>query len=505
MGSFDTASAGAVAVLGQPSVEDHSLRIVRTMITLLANRNRHTVYFAGGFPGAPMFQDQHGAPSLPIGMQAFAVLGEAMRGREAACARAFEKATAPIITVGGQSDLTPQVSTTDEMGILQCVGHLVRHHGRKRIAFLAGPEDSVDTRRRLTAYRGSIESMGLTADPMLILRSPVSISAGRDATLELRRRNERGIDAVVAANDLLALGAIEGLREVGVSVPEAVSVVGFGDVLDAAFSSLPLTTIRPPWEHYARTVVEELLAKEQKSAPSDKPEWDAPSAVSLAMVVRQSCGCKPATTLARTPERDRVEEALRRLMDRQLRGQRRHVELFSTTQRLLEAENLLEVARQLSVILESLRFRRLMVCLYAPHGRELRAVFDSEGDKVTHRGQPLRVPVERVLPAEMFEPRPPCLVYVAPLEFGGEPLGYIAIDSDFADAQECCVQLDLPRLLSIALSRISFGRELARLYELERQLTLLRAGREAGKAAAADPLSSGRIPAAPRAGGGKPT
>lgn len=482
MAVSDRAAAGVVAVLGQLAVEDHSLRIVRTLSELLANRNLHTVYFAGGFPEAPIFQDEQGAPSLPPGMQAFAVLGEAMRGHEATCARAFENASTPIVTVGGQSDLAPKVYTTHEMGLLQCVGHLVRHHRRKRIAFLAGPEDSVDTRQRLLAYRGAIESVGLTPDPMLILRSAVSVSAGRKATLELRRRNEQGIDAVVAANDLLALGAIEGLRELGVSVPEAVSVVGFGDVMDAAFSSPALTTIRPPWEHYARTVVEELLAKEP-SATKDESSWEMPSAVSLALVVRQSCGCPPQNpaTLTRTLEREPVDEALRRLLNRQLRGQRRHIELFSTTQRLVEAENVLEVARELSVIIEAFHFRRLLVCLYTANGRQLRAVFDSEGDKVIHHGQPLRFPVERTFPLGMFERRAPCLVYVAPLAFGGEPLGYIAIDSDFADAHDCCVQLQLPRLLSIALSRVRLGRELTRLYELERQLTLARAEQESAQ------------------------
>ncbi|HEY8943560.1 MAG TPA: substrate-binding domain-containing protein [Polyangiaceae bacterium] len=500
MGSFATPASGAFAILGQPSLDDHSLRIVRTLSELLASRNHHTVYFAGGFPGAPMFQDERGGPSLPTGMQAFAVLGEAMRGHEAACAGAFERASAPLVTVGGQSNVTPKVSTIDEMGILQCVGHLVRHHGRRNIAFLAGPEDSVDTRRRLIAYRSAVESMGLTPDPLLIVRSAVGIGAGRDAVLELRRRNGRGIDAVVAASDLLAVGAIEGLREVGVSVPDAVSVIGFGDVMDTAFSSPTITTIRPPWEYYARAVLEELLAKERRGAPKLAPEWEVPSAVSMAMAIRQSCGCKSASQ-GWTPERERVEEALRRLMDRHLRSRRRHIELFATTQRLLEAENQLDVARQLSVLLETLPFRRLLVCLYAAQGRELRAVFDSEGDKVTYRSPPTRVPIERILPAGMFERKAPCLLYVAPLEFGGEPLGYLAIEADFSDAQECCVQLDLPRSLSIALSRIRLGRELTRLYELERQFTLLRAGRELEEDAVRDPESSGRMPASPRRGG----
>ncbi|MEU2426716.1 LacI family DNA-binding transcriptional regulator [Streptomyces sp. NPDC007851] len=139
--------------------------------------------------------------------------------------------------------------------------------GRTRIAHITGPLDQTSAADRLDGYR---DVMG-EADPRLIVPSDFTPAGGERAMAELLDRCP-DVDAVFAANDLTALGALRVLRERGRRVPEDVAVVGFDDVLPVTEQTGPsLTTVRQDIEEMGRLMARLLLSTLTRSGSAPAP------------------------------------------------------------------------------------------------------------------------------------------------------------------------------------------------------------------------------------------
>ncbi|MEV4515852.1 LacI family DNA-binding transcriptional regulator [Dactylosporangium sp. NPDC049525] len=158
------------------------------------------------------------------------------------------------------------VDADNEGGARLAVGHLLDRN-RRRIAAIAGPQDMAAGVSRLAGYREAIERSGTPVDETLIAYGDFSEASGERAIHELLARNA-DIDAVFAASDLMAVGALRALRELGRRVPDDVSLVGFDDVAIARQTDPPLTTVHQPVEAMGREMVRLLLARIAGAAPT---------------------------------------------------------------------------------------------------------------------------------------------------------------------------------------------------------------------------------------------
>ena len=174
-------------------------------------------------------------------------------------------------------------------GIRELVLHLAREHGRKRIAFVQGPAGSAEAGVRFQAYRSALEEAGLSFDPSLTVEGDFLKSSGVEAVRILleNHRPRTGIDALVAANDYMALGAIQELWRRHFEVPDDIAVVGFDDVESARFARPALTTASQPTEQIGRCGVETVFGIAQGHSTQ-------PVSLATKMVLRSSCGCSPA-------------------------------------------------------------------------------------------------------------------------------------------------------------------------------------------------------------------
>lgn len=132
--------------------------------------------------------------------------------------------------------------------------HLVAQ-GYRRIGMIAGPADTPGGRFRLAGLR---DELGDSFDVDLVDHGDYSRASGRAAMERLLTKGTRP-DAVFAASDTMALGAIEAIRAAGLRVPEDIAVAGFDDAPIAATSDPPLTTIHQPFEDIAAEMVALLL------------------------------------------------------------------------------------------------------------------------------------------------------------------------------------------------------------------------------------------------------
>lgn len=174
----------------------------------------------------------------------------------------LEKRNIPTVVIGRELEKGSinSIMVDNQMGGRLALQHLYSLHHRK-IAFVRGPRMVVDSPIRWAGLNAYAHSVGLQIDPKLVVELPdskepnASFEGGYRAVDELLKR-KKPFTAVLAFDDMTALGVIRGLAERGIKVPEQCSVIGFDDVAPAALSIPSLTTVRQPMEAMGATAVE---------------------------------------------------------------------------------------------------------------------------------------------------------------------------------------------------------------------------------------------------------
>lgn len=189
-----------------------------------------------------------------------------------------------LCSLGLELPGVPSIVLDNRTGMEEAVNHLLRDHGCRRLAFLAGPPKNVEAEARFRSYRKALDDNHLAYDPALVACGYFRPGLGRMAMGEILARGVE-IDGVVAGSDAMAVGAIEVLRQSGCRVPQDVPVIGFDDLVLARLGNPPLTTVAQPFETFADLAVR--LIEDQVAGRPVAPCTEVPPR----FVRRQSCGC----------------------------------------------------------------------------------------------------------------------------------------------------------------------------------------------------------------------
>jgi DNA-binding LacI/PurR family transcriptional regulator len=155
-------------------------------------------------------------------------------------------------------DDVPFVGATNWAGGRSAARHLIEL-GHRRIAAIGGPDRALCGQARLDGFRSALEGAGRPVDAALIVRTAFTAEDGYAAALDLLGRPQRPT-AIVAGNDLQALGVYRAARALGLDIPSDLSVVGFDDLPIAALVDPPLTTVRQPLTEMAAAATELALS-----------------------------------------------------------------------------------------------------------------------------------------------------------------------------------------------------------------------------------------------------
>ncbi len=181
----------------------------------------------------------------------------------------------------------PYVIADNTGGMRAAVAHLLAH-GHRRIAYIGGPADNEDARERHETYRDTLREAGIEPDRALEAFGDWNEDSGTRAMADLLARGAK-FTALAAANDLMAFGALTALEAHGVSVPGDLAMVGFDDAMLAGYQHPPLTTVRQPFYSLGARAADILLDWLDGRVPQPGPVY-----VPTELVLRQSCGCRPA-------------------------------------------------------------------------------------------------------------------------------------------------------------------------------------------------------------------
>jgi LacI family transcriptional regulator len=194
----------------------------------------------------------------------------------------------PLVVIAGRRDETAlDVVVADNVtGMTAVVGHLLRQHRYRRLCFVAGPKDAPDARERQNAFEAAV-SAGRDAVIDQVIYGDFSEGSGAAAARVLLGRTSLP-EAVVCANDQMAIGVLRGLQREGIRVPRDVAVTGFDDIYPSRLVDPPLTTVSQPVREIGSRAAQRLLDRiGQRELPASAQQ------LPTSAVIRASCGCPP--------------------------------------------------------------------------------------------------------------------------------------------------------------------------------------------------------------------
>jgi LacI family transcriptional regulator len=194
----------------------------------------------------------------------------------------------PVVLVSGSPDAprADVVAADNRAGITAIVSHLVEQHGRTRLFYVGGPREAPDARERLAAFTGALARYPGVRLAGSFVGQFATISGQRAAREILAMPRAAVPDAVVCANDQMAIGVMRELQAAGIRVPADTAVTGFDDIYLGALLSPPLTTVHQPLQRLGERACELLL--ERIADPSLPRRVERLPAT---VVARESCGC----------------------------------------------------------------------------------------------------------------------------------------------------------------------------------------------------------------------
>jgi LacI family transcriptional regulator len=180
--------------------------------------------------------------------------------RTSATVAGLAEAELPTVLVTRETDARSLtlVAGDDAAGVTAAVGHLA-DLGHRRIAHLTGPLDLSTTVRREAAFRAAMTDRHPEHDPVVVHGEAFTIPAGRRMTVEMLSSGH-GATAILAGNDMIALGCYEALAAAGLRCPDDLSVVGHNDMPLVTQVQPPLTTVAIPQHEIGATAARALLA-----------------------------------------------------------------------------------------------------------------------------------------------------------------------------------------------------------------------------------------------------
>lgn len=265
-------------------------------------------------------------------------------------------ASLPMCSIGVRLPRMSNVLIDNASGLQQSIEGLIERGQRRRVAFIRGPEQNEEAEIRYHVYRHTLARLGVAFDPELVVGGNFQKESGERAVELLLDQRRQSFDAIVAASDYMALGAIEALLRRAVSVPREVAVSGFDDVEDARFAAVPLSTVRQPLREQGERAVQLLL--DQIESGIEAGDVLLPTAV----VVRDSCGLLGSRpSLKGVSGAAEYEQAQERLgQARQIHALRRSGQALSSA---LSEHDVLDATRR---ELSGIGIRRALLCLFEP-------------------------------------------------------------------------------------------------------------------------------------------
>ncbi len=336
------------------------------------------------------------------------------------------------------------IGIENETAMRHMVEHFVHHHGFRRINYVSGPVDNIDSRQRLQAYRSVLEENGIPVEEERIYHGNFVAKDGTEAIRTFLHSSLEFPEAIICANDAMAIAAMNALAQHGVRVPEDVAVSGFDYIYNGRNYAPSLTSVQRPLERAGQLACQMILNHVRGIAQERSVTLDTRCCFS------ESCGCHETHVMDTDEFKKRNFSVLESFStDVSL------VSRMSTA--LAECDNLEELTVNLQRFIPEIGCKEFYLCLCDSWKQDI-MMDETEENYLMHIlspnnyivagfGETVQVPlaykngayitvpdfpVREMLPGLFHKDNEPGNYYFMPLHFRERCMGYCVIkDSDF--------------------------------------------------------------------------
>lgn len=333
----------------------------------------------------------------------------------------------PVVTLRRQREDYPCILVDNKGAIKKIVQHFVDVHHFERIAFFSGPKDHPDAQVRLADYKDGLASRGIDYDKKYVFYGDFWRKRSKEAARYFTTQLPEMPQAVVCANDYMALSLCNELVNLGKIVPKDIAVSGFDDIWEATINVPPVTTVAMPVEKMSQLAFETL---ERMMNGEDVPRIQT---ISTEPVIRDSCGCQGMDMETAIRKRVKQSQEYEKTLDLIRYNTYTFVEMSDVEQ----AQELVNHTRLLDM--DDHFIRNFFICLGEGEGR-LHPKFCSEKDEYPKQSQAVGAAMggkiqqtemavfntSDLLPKEAVE-QDPMIYYFFPLHNLNITFGYFAI------------------------------------------------------------------------------
>jgi LacI family transcriptional regulator len=191
----------------------------------------------------------------------------------------------PIVVLDREitGEKVSNVLVDNKNGASNAVMHLIGQ-GHRDIAFLSGPEETYDNKKRFEGYLKTLEANGIEFNENMVLYGEFTENSGYEAVTNYLELNKKPPGAIFSSNDEMAIGAVFALRDKGYNVPKDVSVVGFDNLVVSSYITPALTTVKRPMYEMG------LLSTHTLFNMLNGSEVNKSVTLSTELIIRDSCG-----------------------------------------------------------------------------------------------------------------------------------------------------------------------------------------------------------------------
>lgn len=197
----------------------------------------------------------------------------------------IKKSKVPCISLNVRYPGMLHISMENGEGIYEITRHMIQVHGARKLAFISGPEENKDAKGRLKSFRQALSDNGIKADKRYVFYGDYHPGSGREAVEYFYELSNEFPDAVIAANDEMALGAYYGLQDKGLDVPGQVLLSGYDYAFVGRNHHPKITSVKRPETELGRRAYEKLKACITGGEAVDEEE------LKCVPVFTESCGC----------------------------------------------------------------------------------------------------------------------------------------------------------------------------------------------------------------------
>lgn len=364
----------------------------------------------------------------------------------------------PLVSIGRHVPGIPSIKSNNKKSMGLIMEHLLDVHGLERVAFLKGPDNNPEARERYQTYCEYLDRYNLPVDPQLIVPGDFDAASGFIGVRTLLDEREVSFQALVCANDAMAVGALLELKKKGLKVPEDIILTGFDGNEDLEFllNGVPITTIQQPifemGQESIRMILKEIRGEEYES------EVEIPGRA----LFRRSCGCGELL------KEDVVIDYLKSQMYKKVDMQRVMSHMRSITTELSGIEDLTDLKRTIYQKFPGLGLSSFYLSLYqhtekyrpgeffkTPQFSEIVLAY-SDGKELLEDDIHIDYSSKGFIPREILDYDNPFVLIVQPL-FNKEIQYGVMIHS--LDENEAVIYGSLREQVSSALKTIFLSRE----------------------------------------------